>query len=118
MPAPKALLPPLLSGCFRVPCRMRLWLILLGGMIVWAVHFFALYALASIFASTIAMRAGVVLVTTACVAADGALLLASAGMIRGGRSDDVARWTGSLGAFMAGLSLLAVVWQGLPALLG
>ena len=95
---------------------MRAWLILLGGLIIWAVHFFSLYILASVFGSTMTARVGTALITTACLAANGAIL---ALILRDGRLvDGLDRWIGSGGAVGAGLSLVAVVWQGLPALIG
>ena len=54
---------------------MRPWFILLGGMIVWAVHFLALFILASVFESGMIARAGVGLLTLGCAATDAALLV-------------------------------------------
>ena len=92
---------------------MRAWLIMLGGMIVWTAHFFALYALASVFGSGATARLGTALVTLACLAADLALLKLCLRLIR--RDRDL---QGSLGAFGAALSIVAVLWQGLPAAIG
>ena len=97
---------------------MRPWLIITGGMLVWAVHFLALYVLASIFGSTMVARLGVGSFTILGIAADGALLVACWQQIRNPASNSLGRWTGSLGIMTAELSLVAVAWQGLPALLG
>lgn len=82
---------------------------LLGGLIVWAVHFFGLYALAEI-----APHASLVLALTwACLLADFWLLLRSRALPR---SDAFDAWRRSVAIGGAALSLLAVVWQALPAL--
>lgn len=90
---------------------MRSWLIVLGGLIVWTVHFFGIYAIAEI-----APSAGLVIgLTLLCIAADLWLL-------RGSRAlpadDPFARWRRSVASGGSVLSLVAVGWQGLPALMG
>ena len=97
---------------------MRTWFILLGGMIVWAVHFLSLFILASVFESGMIARAGVGLLTLGCAATDAALLVLCWRAIRRSGTDSLVRWIGSLGAVMVGLSLVAVVWQSMPALFG
>jgi hypothetical protein len=96
---------------------MRAWLLLLGGMLVWTVHFFALYALGSIFETTFIARIGTVAVTLACLAADGWLLVLCLRTARHHDADTVIGWPARLGAPLTVLSLVAVAWQGLPALL-
>lgn len=96
---------------------MRAWLLMLGGLIVWAVHFFALYILASIFGTTMTARLGTAVLTLACLAADGAILAATLPALRGDQAADLDRWIRGAGAVGAGLSLVAVAWQGLPALI-
>lgn len=96
---------------------MRAWAILLGGLIVWTVHFFTLYAIASILLTTMLARWLVAGATAVCLACD-ALLLASALRSPGdGPLDHFERWLRMLGALVAAISLVAVLWQGLPALL-
>ena len=92
---------------------MRTWAILLGGMIVWTVHFFALYIIGSIFLSTLLARWLVAGVTLFCIAADVRLLF----WIRARRDHLFDGWAASVGLILAGLSLVAVVWQALPILL-
>ena len=90
---------------------MRSWLILLGGLLVWTVHFFGLYALAEI-----APHSGLVLGLTAiCIAADLWLLRRSRSLPA---SEDFSAWRRSVAMGGAALSLVAVGWQGLPALVG
>ena len=96
---------------------MRAWFLLLGGMLVWTVHFFALYALGSIFETTAAARTGTVIVTILCLAADAWLLVLCARAARHNDAETVIGWPARLGAPVAVLSLVAVAWQGLPALL-
>lgn len=93
---------------------MRGWALLLGGLIVWTVHFFTLYAIASIFLTTTLSRLLAGVVTLACLAAD-ALLLRHG--LRGRQADGFDGWMHRVAALVAGLSFVAVLWQGLPALL-
>lgn len=88
---------------------MKSWLILLGGLLVWSVHFFGLYAIAEI-----APQAALVLaLTLVCLAADIGLLLFIRRLPNG---DAFAAWRRSVAAIGTGLSVLAVCWQALPAL--
>ena len=92
---------------------MRAWAWLLGGLIVWTVHFFAIYIVASVFLTTTIARALTLLVTLACLAADGWLV---ARLRRQGGGDDFSEWLRTLALIGAGISAVAVLWQGLPAL--
>lgn len=86
---------------------MKTWLILLGGLLVWTVHFFGLYAVAEIAPS----RWLTVALTIPCLLADLWLL------IRAGRmkeSNGFAAWRRSIARGGIGLSLVAVCWQALP----
>lgn len=94
---------------------MRAWAFMLGGMIVWAVHFFALYIVASIFLTSTTSRVLTVLITLACLAAAGLLLQRSRRAIRHEGDDAFTRWQAYLAALTAALALVAILWQGLPA---
>lgn len=88
---------------------MRSWFLLLGGLVIWTVHFFGIYAIGEI-DPRIAWVIGITLV---CLAADIWLLLYLLRM----RSDGhFARWRRSVAIGGAGLSLVAVVWQSLAVL--
>ena len=93
---------------------MRGWTLLLSGLIVWAVHFFALYASASILLTTPLARMLTLLVTAACLGA-GALLLART--LRSDTSTPTDTWMRAVALCGFGLSGVAILWQALPALL-
>lgn len=93
---------------------MRTWLLLLGGLIVWAVQFFALYIVASIFGSAPIARISTALITLACLAADAAILVAA---LRARLDNGFGQWVRSLAVTGAAFSIVAVLWQGLPALI-
>lgn len=104
---------------------MARWLFLLGGMLVWAIHFSGAYGIASLGAvagdaESPAARIAIGLLTLSCLAVDG-LLIAMA--VRAwvpamppGEGELVLFWR-SLGGTGAAMSIAAVAWQGLPALL-
>lgn len=101
---------------------MRPWLYMLGGLIVWAVHFLGVYLIASI--ADVAARADVPPAlwavggfTLACLAAD-ALILAAAWRRGRTQADPVNRFADLIAGLGAGISFVAVAWQGLPALIG
>lgn len=94
---------------------MRSWALLLGGLLVWTAHFFALYGIASIFPDTGLAR--ILTGVATLIAAAGALWLLVVAWRAGRSDDDLTRWTGGLTALGAGLALIAVLWQGLPALI-
>ena len=96
---------------------MRTWAFLLGGLIVWAAHFFLLYGIASVFPGTSLARWLTLIATIPALAANGGLLwLAAARRLTDG-SDELRNWTIGLGAAGAALSLVAVLWQALPAII-
>ncbi len=93
---------------------MRGWTFLLGGLIVWAVHFFALYGIASVFLTTMLARILAILMSLACLVADG-LLLARALRVRPVDAAEI--WQQRIALIGAALSAVAILWQALPALL-
>jgi len=96
---------------------MPIWLLSLGGLLVWTAHFFGLYLIASIWLTTV--TAGVVAgaFTMACLAADAWILWHTAPVRQGSDVDVVDRWLLALAFLGAALSAIAVLWQGLPALI-
>jgi hypothetical protein len=96
---------------------MPKWLLALGGLLVWTAHFFGLYLIASIWLTTPTARVVAGVFTVACLAVDGWLLWRTAPARREGGVDVFDRWLLVLAFLGAALSALAVLWQGLPALI-
>lgn len=96
---------------------MRAWGLLLGGLIVWAAHFFLLYGIASIFPGREIAHWLTIVATIPAVASDAALLRLAMRRRHPGPPDELRSWVADVGAAGAALSLVAVVWQSLPALL-
>ncbi len=104
---------------------MMRWIFLLGGLLVWGLHFGAVYGLASI--GAVAgdaegpwVRLGIAAVTLLGLVADAACLsVALVGWrpaMPPGEADVVSLWR-TVGGVGAAVSFAAVMWQGLPALL-
>lgn len=96
---------------------MRTWAFLFAGLLVWTVHFFGLYAIASIWLTSTTSRTLALLLTALCLAADIWLLRGVGRARRASRSDEVDQWIALVATLGIALSLLAVLWQGLPAVL-
>jgi hypothetical protein len=101
---------------------MRAWLFMLGGLVIWASHFLGVYLIASVAdlvdeADAAAARRTVGGFTLLCAAAAAAIGL---GAWRRSRddSDPVSRFTDWLAAASGAFAMIAVLWQGLPALVG
>ena len=95
---------------------MRVWAYLLGGLLIWTVHFFGSYAASSIFLTSTPSRVITALLTLACLAA-AALLTVHGWRGRGAAGEQVERWIHTIAALAGATAFLAVLWQGLPALL-
>jgi len=87
---------------------------MLGGLMVWAAHFFALYGVASLLPGRPEARWLVLAATLPAIAAEGLLLWKA--MRGANQPDSLERWTSQLGAAGAAISLIAVIWQGATAL--
>lgn len=96
---------------------MGKWLLLLGGLLIWAAHFFLLYAFASIFPGTDLARWLTIAATGIAIAANVVVIYQAldAGTVDGAGSFD--RWIRTVGFSGALLSSIAVLWQGFPALI-
>lgn len=88
---------------------MKSWLILLGGLLVWAIHFFGVYAIGEI-APHPWLVAGL---TLACLAADLWLLHQ---IRKTSDREQFSTWRRSVANGGALLSILAICWQALPAI--
>ena len=99
---------------------MGRWLLLLGGLIVWAIHFLGVYGIASVAdvveeADTPAALWSIAAFTLLCAGGD--LAIGTIALRRARASDDgLDRFIHRGGAWCAALSLIAVIWQGLPIL--
>ena len=100
---------------------MPRWSYVLGGLIVWTVHFAGLYALASLDAQTLFRDTGVwigaaIALSVACLAACAALAAVAARRLReaGGEARRLMDQLALLGALLA---VVAIAWQTLPALI-
>jgi hypothetical protein len=96
---------------------MRSWTFLLGGLLVWALHFFLVYGIASVFPGTTQARILTLAATLLCLG--GALLLLRPAVWhwREAGRDGLSRWMSGVAAGGAALAVVAIVFQGLPAML-
>ena len=92
---------------------MRNWTMLLGGLAVWAVHFFALYIVASVFLTTLVARVLTLMVSLACLGANGLLFR----WVIGADPSGTDQWIRTMAPYAIALSTLAILWQALPAIL-
>ena len=97
---------------------MRAWVLLLGGLLDWALHFFLVYGIASVFPGTTLARMLTIAATLLCLGVALFVLRSSSRGWRGADKDDLSRWMWGVSAGGAGLAAVAIVFQGLPALLG
>ena len=91
-------------------------LLLFGGLLVWAADFFLLYAVASIMLTSPEARIASAAVTLAAVAAD-LWLMWRARLAARLPEDPYDGWMAHMALLAAAISLVAVVWQGFPAIL-
>ena len=95
---------------------MRAWTYMLGGLILWAVHFFALYITASVFHTSDTTRVITVAITVLCLAGAGWLVW-TAWHARAGDTDPFGAWTHYIAMLAGAIGCISILWQGLPALL-
>lgn len=105
---------------------MRSWILLLGGLLVWFVHLMGVYGIVS-FADvvgrpdSVSARAAVGGLTVLAAGGDAVLIwlaLRGATDPQGPAPAELTRFWRSMAAGGAAFSLLAVLWQGLPAIVG
>lgn len=93
-----------------------------GGLLVWAIHFLGVYALASLAdvvarADDPAWRAAALVFSAVCVLASAVLLAIAVKRLRRADGEDPG-FRDQLAALGAGLALIAIVWQALPTVIG
>ena len=95
---------------------MRFWLNLLGGLILWTAHFFAVYGVASLWPGTQLARILVLVATVLAFAVGGWLSVKGLRQFRAA-TDDMQRWSWSLALLGYALAGAAIAYQGLPSAL-
>lgn len=93
---------------------MRSWLVLLGGLLVWAFHFFALYAVGSIFLTTDLARGLTIALTLLCLLA---LTLIGRRAWLARAPDAESNWIRIVALWGVAIGSIAILWQGFVALL-
>ena len=94
---------------------MGAWLVLLGGLLIWAAHFFAVYAIASIFPGT-GLGRWLTIIATVIALVGVAWIIWQGGTSGRDVGDQFDRWIWRFGVAAASLSFVAILWQGFPAL--
>ncbi|MDQ8028286.1 MAG: hypothetical protein REJ23_06140 [Brevundimonas sp.] len=100
---------------------MKTWVWMLGGLIVWAVHFAGIYAIASVAdvvarADALSWRMAALAFSGVCALVCAGLLALAARRIRTGPPPGTfADQMATLGAVLA---LISIFWQALPTLTG
>lgn len=94
---------------------MRAWALLLAGLTVWAVHFFALYAIASVLPGQPSAVWWIAVATALAVTANVVIVRLTSPV--SGRSGEIDGWVARVARLGAAISLVAVLWQAFPALL-
>lgn len=95
---------------------MRTWRFLLAGMLVWTVHFFGAYILASIFPERVVVaRSLAAVLTLTCLAALVWLTRRSLAAIPQAK-DEFSGWAAMLANLLSAIAIVAVLWQAFPIL--
>ncbi len=94
---------------------------MLGGLIVWTIHFLGVYVIASVGdvaadADHPLSRAAVGVFTVVCLMAAGGLTVMAARRWR--RGGDEMGFTDIIAATGGAISAISILWQGLPAVVG
>lgn len=101
---------------------MRRWAWMLGGLIVWTIHFMGVYAIASLAdvvseADDPAWRMTGLGFSLLCVIAAGAIAVAALRRVRR-PTDPAAAFGDQLALLGGGVAAVAIVWQALPTVIG
>ena len=96
---------------------MGKWALILGGLIVWAAHFFLLYAFASLFPGSRTAQVLALIATVPALGVNALLLWTAAARALTRDTDEFDEWVLNVAAAGAALSFIAVLWQAMPALI-
>lgn len=101
---------------------MLRWAWMLGGLIVWTVHFMGVYAIASLAdvvsqADDFGWRMAGLAFSGVCVLAAVAIAIAATRRVRR-RTDPSTAFGDQLALLGGGVATVAIVWQALPTLIG
>ena len=96
---------------------MRKWSLLLGGLTIWAAHFFLIYGFASIFPGSRVANILTLIVTVPALAANAVLGWTAWTGVLIRDADEHDNWVLNVAAVGAALSFVAVLWQALPAIM-
>lgn len=94
---------------------MRSWNDLLGGLVLWTAHFFAVYIIGSILPGSGAALVLVLVATVLALAVAAWLFTRTARALREA-TDEFQRWVKGIALLGYALAGLAIAYQGLPAL--
>jgi hypothetical protein len=100
---------------------VKRWGYMLGGLIVWTIHFLGVYVIASV-ADVAAddghplSRAAVGVFTVVCLIAAGGLTVVAARRWRRGGGE--MGFENAIAATGGAISVISILWQGLPAMVG
>ncbi|WP_439471479.1 hypothetical protein [Brevundimonas sp.] len=100
---------------------MKTWVWMLGGLIVWAIHFVGVYLISSV--ADVVATADDARWRMAALAFSGLCVLASALVLqravrRCSSAKGASMFKDQTAAFAAGVTIVAIVWQALPTLIG
>ncbi len=95
---------------------MHNWRNLLGGLLLWAAHFFAVYIIGSVFPGE-RIAAVLVLITTFAILAVTLTLAIKALRARSDIDDGIQRWMSDLTLLGYLTGGVAIIYQGLPAVM-
>ncbi|MGI8704526.1 MAG: hypothetical protein ACR2JJ_01790 [Sphingomicrobium sp.] len=96
---------------------MRKWSLLLGGLTIWAAHFFLLYGFASIFPGSRLANILTLIVTVPALAANAVLGWTAWTGALIANADELDKWVLKVASAGAALSFVAILWQALPAVI-
>jgi hypothetical protein len=94
---------------------MQQWLNLLGGLLLWTAHFFAVYIIGSVFPGMRIAAVLVVITTLAVLVIDAMLAIR---LLRApSLADGLQRWIDGISLLGYALAAVAIIYQCLPAIL-